>query len=84
MNARQRDIVALTLLALAAVLFVSYFFADFVRWLTWRPGHDFLSQFVAVRPAFPNGWRNVLLGLVLPVVLTGSALYLKSGPRGSA
>ncbi len=71
----------LTCLALAAVLFVSFFFVDLVRWLTWRPGNDLLSQIVAVRPEFPNGWRNVVLGLILPVLLTGFALYWRSGTR---
>ncbi len=79
MNARQRDIVTLTCLALAAVLFVSFFLVGFLRWATWKPGHDLLSQIVAVRPAFPNDARSVGLGLVLPVLLAGAGLYLRSG-----
>jgi hypothetical protein len=81
MNVRPRDIVVLTCPALAAVLFVSFFFVDFVRWLTRRRGHDLLSQIVALRPGFPNQWRNVLLDLILPVLLAGFGLYLRSGDR---
>ncbi len=79
MNARQRDVVTLTCLALAAVLFVAFFFVGFVRWATWKPGHDLLSQIIAIRPAFPNDGRSVGLGLVLPVLLAGAGLYLRHG-----
>jgi len=79
MNRPQRDIVALVSLVLAGVLLVTYFGVDFVRWLTWRPPHDLFSQIIAVRPGFPNGWRNVVLGLILPVLLAGFGFYLRSG-----
>ncbi|HVP15439.1 MAG TPA: hypothetical protein VMS88_07830 [Terriglobales bacterium] len=79
MNARQRDVVTLTCLTLAAVLFVAFFFVDLVRWAAWKPGHDLLSQILAVRPRFPNDARSVVLGLVLPVLLVGAGLFLRSG-----
>ncbi len=79
MNERQREVVSLVGLVLAGVLFVCFFLVDFLRWLFWRPGHDLLSQLVAVRPDFPSGGRDIGLGLVLPVLLAGFGLYLKSG-----
>jgi hypothetical protein len=81
MNDRQRDVVALVSGALAVVLFVSYFLVDFLRWVTWHPRHDLFSQLVAIRPGFPNDWQNVVLGLIVPVVLVGLGLYLRSADR---
>jgi len=79
MNDRQRDVVFVVALVLALVLFVSFFGVDFWRWATWRPPHDFLSQFVTVKPDFPRTGKNVGLGLVLPVLLAGFAFYFRSG-----
>ncbi len=79
MNDRQRDVVFVVALVLALVLFVSFFGVDFWRWATWRQPHDFLSQFVTIRPDFPHDGKHVGLGLVLPVLLAGFAFYFRYG-----
>jgi hypothetical protein len=85
MDSSSRRTVQLALYAIAIVLFVIYFGRDFWDWATWSEKKDAIDLGIVkigVRPPFPNEPRNVLLGLITPIVLFASGTIAGRG-RGA-
>ncbi len=82
MDATQRRTVALALHAIALVLFVFFFGRQAWDWASWNEKRDTLDLGflkVSARPPFPNDARSVLVGLVLPIVLTAGGRVIGRG-----
>ena len=84
MDATQRRTIALAAYGIAAILFLFFFGRQFWEWANWHESRntlDFGLFKITSRPPFPNDARSVLLGLILPIVLTaGGRVIARPGP----
>lgn len=84
MDSNQRRVIALAAYAIALILFVFFFGRPLWNWMTWDSKQGTLDLGflkVTTRPSFPNDAKAIVVGLVLPIVLTATGRVIQTAKR---
>ncbi len=82
MDATQRRTLALAAYAIAAVLFLFFFFKPFWGWASYsdaKSSIDFGFVKFSSRPPFPSDAKSVFLGLITPILLAAGGRVFAQG-----